>query len=521
MRIYKGSILTCDKEDNVYRYLIEKEGKILFVGNTLPDYAKDKKIIDMKNNALIPTFADTHSHFASYAVLANALFVDKATSVDEIKNMLKKADKEMKSNKTLIAFGLNPTKLKEKRLVNKQDIDEVAKDRNVIIITADGHSVVINTKVLDKLPKKIQTIRGYDFESGIIKHEAFYEVVDFLPKLLKKSDILKYMQNAIDTLISKGIGLVDAASGTGFPGDLDVDLIKWIARGQQNGFQMRIFFQTFDVTKVKKRGFTRLGGCFKAALDGSIGSGDAALNEPYNNKEDKGILFYSDEEVYENFKAAHLDNLQISVHAIGDAAFDQATRTLKRVLDENPKKDHRHGIIHASLPTEEGLKICRDYDIQIFAQFSFIDVSGALFDPMYKALGDRVYAAEPYRKMVDYGIKVSAGSDAPVTMPDPILWLYNACNNPNEKNRLTIKEALKICTYNGYFATFDEKQRGSLEKGKWADMVMLSQNPYSVKVNNLNTLKVLKTYLKGKAYAPENNNTLKTLIKGILSKDKC
>lgn len=229
--------------------------------------------------------------------------------------------------------------------------------------------------------------------------------------------------------------MVDAASGTGFPGDLDVDLIKWMARGQTNGFQMRIFFQTFDTDKVLKRGFPRLGGCFKTALDGSIGSMDAALLQPYEGTDNCGILYYTDDELYQRFSKANKLGLQIAMHAIGDAAFEQATKTFKKVLDEYPRKDHRHGIIHACMPTEEGLKICKDYNIQILAQPAFLDPSGSLFEPMHKALGKRVLDAEPYRKMLNYGLIISAGSDAPVTMPDPIEWLYKACNNPNEKIR--------------------------------------------------------------------------------------
>lgn len=521
MNIFKGNILTCDKSNNVYNYLVENEGKILFTGNELPQQYKDEQITDLGEKALIPAFADTHSHFASYAVLANALMVNKAKSNEEIKELIAQKNKNEKKNKTIIAFGANAANVAEKKLIQKKDIDEVAPDRHVVIITADGHSIVINSKTLNKLPKSIQSVRGYNADTGIIRNEAFYKVVDFLPKLLKRKDIIQFMQSAIDGLIIKGIGMVHAASGTGFPGDLDVDLIKWIARGQTSGFQMRIFFQTFDTDKVLKRGFTRLGGCFKTALDGSIGSRDAALLQPYEGTEEKGILYYTDLQLYEYLSKANKLGLQIAMHAIGDAAFEQATKTFKRVLDEHPRDDHRHGIIHACMPTEEGLKICKDYNIQIMAQPAFIDVEGALFQPMYAALGERVWEAEPYRKMLDYGLTISAGSDAPVTMPDPIEWLYKACNNPNEKNRMTIQEALRVCTYNGYYASFDEKTRGSLEKGKIADMVILSQNPYEVKKENLKEIKVEKTYLGGIEFKPKNKSVMKTIIKGMLTKGSC
>ena len=285
MKIYHSNILTQDKQDNVYKYLVEDNGIITYVGNKLPDELKDKEIINLKDKAICPTFADTHSHFASYAVLANALILSKAKSNREMQELIKNYDSTFKKNRTIIAFGAN-TNVEEGKLIDKLQLDEVVPERHIVVISADGHTLVLNSKTIDKLPKDISKIRGYNADNGIMKHEAFYAVVDFLPKLLKRKDIIAYMQGAIDGLIEKGIGMVHAASGTGFPGDLDVDLIRWIAKGQDSGFQMRIFFQTFDTDKVLKRGFKRLGGCFKTALDGSINSRDAAVIKPYEGTDD-------------------------------------------------------------------------------------------------------------------------------------------------------------------------------------------------------------------------------------------
>lgn len=195
MKIFKAHILTCDKDNNVFTYLIENEGKILFAGNDLPAQFKNNEVIDLGDKAIIPTFADTHSHFASYAVLTTALMLDKAKSNSKIKELIASQDKVLPKNKTIIAFGTNVANVKENKLIEKKDVDEVAPNRHVVIITADGHSIIVNSKTLNKLPKDIKSIRGYDAQTGIIRNEAFYKVVDFLPKLLKRSDIIKYMQS--------------------------------------------------------------------------------------------------------------------------------------------------------------------------------------------------------------------------------------------------------------------------------------------------------------------------------------
>ena len=174
-------------------------------------------------------------------------------------------------------------------------------------------------------------------------------------------------------MASIGIGMIHSISGVGFSHDLDVDMERYFGAGLKNGMQYRVFFQTMDTEKVIKRGLTRIGGCFETALDGCFGSKDASLLTPYENSNDCGVLYYSDEKVDGILKKANRAGLQIEMHAIGDRAFNQATRALKAALDDYPRKDHRHTIIHACLPTEEGIEICKKYNISLSVQTAFID----------------------------------------------------------------------------------------------------------------------------------------------------
>lgn len=111
---------------------------------------------------------------------------------------------------------------------------------------------------------------------------------------------------------------------------------------------------------------------------------------------------------------------------------------------------------------------------------------------------------------------MSFSSDGPCTDPDPIMWIHKACNNGNES--LEIAEALKMCTYNVAWMSFDEKERGSLEKGKVADMVILSDNPYKMERENLKNLKVEKLLLSGKPYQKISQNPISQVVKGFLKK---
>ena len=497
MKIYKGAILTCDKYNSVYKYLVEHEGIIRYVGNRLPKKLKNEPIINLGKKALIPAFADTHIHFASFAAFHSGLNVMEARSNAEILDMLKAYVKTSR-NKLIIGFGASPYSVTEGKLVSREELDKVCPDKPLFLVKYDGHACVVNTKLLEKVRKKAEHLRGFHADTGEMNQEAFFAVSDYVTNSIPIPQLLKNMQNAVDYLASKGIGLIHSVSGVGFTRDLDVDLERWFADGLNNGMQMRVWFQTLDVEKAAKRNMTRIGGCFETALDGCFGSMDAALLQPYKNSEDKGVLYYSDEKVIDFCKKANRAGMQIQLHAIGDAAFNQATKALKAALDDYPRKDHRHAIIHACLPTKEGIDICQKYHILLPVQSAFIDWRQEPDSYLEEILGERSMKLNPFRDFRNHAIHLSAGSDGPCTDPDPIQWMYKACNHSNPAQALTVREALKMCTYNGYYTSFDDAERGSLEKGKIADMVILSENPYQMEKSRLHELKAEELLLMGK-----------------------
>lgn len=518
MKIYHGDILTVDADDTVASYLVENGGRIVHVGNDLPEQYQRESVIELGGRALCPAFVDTHIHLASYATFSAGLNVMEAFSNEEIVAMVRQFEKTSKA-KLLIAFGASPYSVREGKLVSREELDNACPDRPVALIKYDGHACIINSVLLNRLRKKLEPLRGYHPDTGEMNQEAFFAVSDYISGTLSIPELVKNLQQAIDRLAARGIGMVHSVSGVGFPANLDISLETWIARSVQNGFQIRVFPQSLDPKDALRRRLPRIGGCFKCALDGCFGSADAAMNDPYHEDSNRGILYYDDATVIDFCKKANRAGLQLEMHAIGDAAFDQATRALKVALDDFPRTDHRHGIIHACLPTKEGLAICQDYGIQLPMQPAFIDWRQEPDDYLRTLLGeDRAMRLNPLRSLWDAGIVLSAGSDAPCTDPDPITWIARACNHSNPRERLTPRQALRMVTFNGYWTTFDEQERGSLEKGKIADMVVLSENPYNISPSNLYTLRVEKTILGGKDYTGQSQGVLSTIARGIASR---
>ena len=519
MNIYEGTILTVNATDDVCRYLVEDKGRIVFVGDELPAEYEGAPVEHLGTSVLCPSFVDTHEHFASFATFNAGLNVMNARSNEEIMQMVSDFTKRS-SAKTLIAFGASPYSVAEGRLLSREELDSVCPDRPFMMGKYDGHACVVNSKLLALIDDKVKPLRGYHPDSGEMNQEAFFAVSDFITGSLSLPELVSNMQRAMDFVASRGIGMVHTVSGIGFAGDLDITLEKIVGRGAQHGFQLRVFPQSMDVNVALKRKLPRIGGCFACALDGCFGSEDAALNEPYAGKGDyRGVLYYTDEQVTDFCKKANRAGLQIEMHAIGDAAFDQATRCLAAALDDFPRDDHRHGIIHDCLPTEAGIQICADYGIQMPVQSSFIGWPQEPDSYLEELLGpERAARLNPLRTFWDKGIVVSAGSDAPCTDPDPILWMDKAVNHSVPEFALTAREALRMCTYNGAWTTFDEDERGSLEVGKVADMVLLSANPYEVAPSELGKTKVEGIFLGGVPYERQSQGVAKAVLAGLLSK---
>ncbi len=516
MNVFHGNIISCDESDSVFSFLVENEGRILYTGNTLPQVYADWPLVELGESALVPAFADTHNHFSSFAFFLSGIHLSGFQSNREILEHLAHVH-EASGDDILFGFGLSPHSVEEKRMITREELDRAVPGYPVFLVAYHGHSCVVNSTLVNLLPDPVKELRGYDRETGEMGQEAFYAIADYVTGSVSPMVLMNRVMEAYDFMTRSGFGMVHTNSGVGFPRDLDVDIERWMGRGLSGGFQTRVFFQTMDIRKVTRRRLPRIGGCFATALDGCFGSRDAALLEPYAGTDSKGILFYQDQQVEEFCIKANRRGLQIQMHAIGDAAFEQAAGALAAALKDFPRTDHRHGIIHACLPTERGLDLCGKYHIQILCQPAFLNWDQEPSWYLQEILGEREQRLTPLRDMQDRGIAVSGGSDAPVTFPDAIKGIHNACNHPNSGQSLTVLEALKMFTINGYKAAFDEKDGGSLEKGKRADMVILSENPLFVKTENLKSLKVLKTYLLGRESCHHRKHGLSTLVKGMFS----
>jgi predicted amidohydrolase YtcJ len=220
MKIYEGNIVSCDTKNSQFRYLVEDRGQILFTGDNLPDEYNLLPKIALGDRALLPAFADTHLHYSSYAFFSASLDVRQAASIQDILDLINQYIIAHRP-KTILGFGVSAHNVKEKRLIEKIDLNRAFRDIPIMLIKYDGHASVNNSRMLEMLPDKINAMRGYHFDTGQLNQEAFFAATDFITKKVSPITLLKNSLRGFDHLAEKGIGMIHTVEGVGFPRDLD------------------------------------------------------------------------------------------------------------------------------------------------------------------------------------------------------------------------------------------------------------------------------------------------------------
>jgi predicted amidohydrolase YtcJ len=498
MKIFgNGKFYSADDSNNFFKYIGVDKGKIVFAENFIPEKYKNIKIDDLKGKTVVPSFGDTHMHFTSYAYFLGGFDFRNFLTLDDAVSELINFSKSQKKNSLITGFGYSKHSFKDTKLLTKQILDKAVNNKPVFIIKYDGHAGVANSAFIEKLPKKVLELRGFDKDSGWFLNDSFFPAADFAAKSVSVFEMLKRMSAASKELAKYGISFVHSAEGVGYPLDLDVDLARLGSKFFVQDF--KVFFQTMNIGKVKFRRLKQIGGCFDTALDGCFGSLDAALNTPYSNdSSNRGILFYKDEQIEEFLYKTHKKNLQTALHAIGDKAVDQCVNSFLKADEKYPAPDKRNILIHGDLISDETMEKAANLNLIFAVQPSFLYWNEEPMEYLNKILGERAKKLIPLRSLIQSGILVTGGSDAPCTQPDPIYGIWASVNHPEKSQRISIFEALKMYTSNASKSGFEENIRGSLKKGLNADFAVLSDDIFECDQDKIKDIKVENLYIKGK-----------------------
>ncbi|WP_350343153.1 amidohydrolase family protein [Proteinivorax tanatarense] len=498
MRVfYNGKFISCEEENSIFSVLIEENGYIVYTGNDIPSEYNNFEHINMYGKCVTPCFGDTHLHFTSACLLS--LDVRDCSSIPEVIDLMKNFANNNKKDKVVGAFGISKHIMKEKRLPHKNELDIIS-ERPVLLVKYDGHAGVLNSKFIEILPQELKKHGELNESTGECSGEAFQKLCQFAAKikLIEPSMILKKIPSLMDQLAQLGINLIMPVEG--LEGD-DSGYDLMVALDRQTPIRVLPFLQTMDIEKAIKKKCKRVGGCFVNQLDGCFGAKDAALKQPYNDeKNNYGWLVYSQEEIENFVKKAHENEIQLALHAIGDAAVEQAVNAFEKVLKDDLSKDHRHAIIHGDLFPKEYIQKAGRLKLYCAVQTPFLTWPEEPLEYLLEVIGDRAYQKHPLPLMLESGITVANGSDHPSSRVNPLMGLYSCCNHPNEKYRVDILTALKMHTLHTAELAHMEDTMGSLTVGKVADFVVFDRDITITHCEDLLDVNIDSVYYGGELY---------------------
>jgi hypothetical protein len=258
-----------------------------------------------------------------------------------------------------------------------------------------------------------------------------------------------------------------------------------------------LYYQTMDVGKVMALGLPRIGGCI--LLDGDVGPRTAALSQPYvDDPECYGTLYHTQSEIDAFVFEAHKAGLQVALHAVGDAAVEQALNAYEAALTAHPRDDHRHRIEHCEIIREEQVQRAQRLGVALAIQppFNHYWPHTEYFSSVGK---ERAMSADPVRRLMRPGLLVAGGSDSTVTPLGPLIGVHAAVNHSNPAERVSVQQGLELYTINAARIAFEERDKGSLETGKLGDFTILAENPFEVDPSRIKDISVESTFVGGQA----------------------
>lgn len=499
-----GNILTMDSQDRRAQAIAVKNGRIIRVGShaDMSEF-QDWQQYDLEGKTLLPGFIDCHSHLDFTGIMQVSLCGGDLKSIDGIINKVKEVAKRTPYGQVITMFGVKEVDMKEGRAPNRYDLDQATTEHPVVIVNYTGHQTYINSHAIHYFDIKV-TMHGVDALDGEVLGILRDPIsVDFFVKAIARvpeAEIGKGVMEAAYLALSNGVTTIHTMQG-GM--GLERNTENMLAIQKQLPNHLVIWEQSNDVDKVLKLKLPRIGGCGEMQADGELGSCTAALFEPCLNRNCRcDILNYNQEYWDQLVRKAHQNHLQFAAHAEAEAGIEAVLVAIEKAQAEYPRPDARHRIEHLELPTMDQLDRMAKSGIIASVQPAFLDMSRDEIHDVYEMYGKaRMERFNPLRSIYERGVVLVGGSDSPVTPYDPIFGIHCAVNHPLPQERLPVREALKMFTINAAYSAFEEKEKGTLEDGKLADMVVLSCNPYDVPTEKIyERIKVEYVFVAGKQY---------------------
>ena len=527
-----GRIYTVDDAKPFGTALVVRGDRVIFVGSDAEAATfagKSTRVIDLAGFTVLPGFADAHIHVLGVGQALREVNLVGVTTYEEVVSRTVARSRDTKPGEWILGRGWDQNLFPSREFPTHEELSRALPNNPVVLTRIDGHALLANAKAMalagvtakTKDPAGGRIVRDASGNPTGVFVDNAKELVERAVPPSSHDELKKALVAAVDDLNSWGLtSAQDPGEGPSVTG-----IYEELARANALNIRSYVMLSDPDVSDAaswakSKNPFIRRGPqsalynghlwirAIKLYADGAMGSRGAALLAPYSDDPgNTGLLVSTPEHIEGTAEMALKNGFQVNVHAIGDRGNRNVLDAFETALRKFPRADHRFRIEHAQtlspsdIPRFEKLGVIPS--MQSSHQTSDMGWIERRLGPV------RVKGAYAWRSLLETGVIIPNGTDAPVERVNPFITFHSAVTRQNPDNqpaggwypeqKMTREEALKSMTIWPAFAAFQEKTMGSLTPGKYADFVILSQDILRVPETDIMKTAVIGTFVGGKA----------------------
>lgn len=494
-------IYTLNSAGTVAEAIAVENGRITAVGSTQEIQAlagPKTEEIDLAGKPVIPGCYDTHTHLIMHgSACTRSADLTDCRSIAELQQRLRDHWAKNSDTKCIVGERFDHEIFSEGRWVTRKDLDEVSSDIPVVVARLCYHAVVANSAALAPSKGKLN---AEQWETGKLTEDdselAWCQIPACTPEELEKAALYAFNE-------ARTVGLTSV--NTQIDSIEELELLRRLRDEGRLPVRVRFQWPYHLMSKLVEDGlktasgndFLRVG-AIKIFMDGSMGARTCAMSEEFADEPGNcGILLRSDDDLAEMLVEVQRNGNQAAIHTIGDLAISTAISGIRKAMPEgNAGNTHRHRLEHVAQTSPKILADMADLNIMASVQPQFIITD---FWTRDRVGPERYKFIYPFKSMLDMGINYGIGSDCPVERLSIAEVIHRAVTRDaaSQHECLTVEQILRAYTYGSAYICFEENDKGSIEAGKLADFVVLSEDPFSVDKSHLGKIRSVNTVVGG------------------------
>jgi hypothetical protein len=484
-------IHTLDAERPLAHSVLVRDGRIAALDDAVPHYI-DAPSFDLGGRTVVPGFIDSHVHFVWTGVRHFALDLHGVASVADVQTLVREHMQQREPGHLILGQRLRVDDFVH-GAPTTADLDAVAPNHAVLLQGDTGHLTIANTRAQQQFGLGPH-LSGWH-ANGQLLGAAHTAVAWRAPTLFAEQIGWREVFGAAAHEAARlGITTIHALEGDNAPDDVGVRALLDLAPSLP--VHIVLYWQTMHVDAVRALGLPRIGGCIW--VDGDMGPHTAALKQPYADQPCScGQLYIEDERLQRFVYEANAADLQIALHAVGDAAVEQVLRAYRYALQEHPRTDHRLRVEHFEIYDDDLLHDAKELDVSVAIQPAFDGYFGGISENARYLGPTRAQRADAIATFDRHSIPIGGGSDSTVTPLGPLYGMHCAVNHSNPAERVGAERALRLWTIDNARLAFEEHEKGTIARGNLADLAVLDADPLAVEPHTLKNIGVAMTVKSG------------------------